>query len=241
MGDSVSGIKSDVMENDAGGTGINTVKTMEIRYERSLIHAEMILPAEQNERKKYFRRMILENRMRGFVPVSFHQADREMAYYYRISGLISLKEYLEHDFLRLEFLKQLIFSLCRCTEALEEYLLAEDCLLVDPCTIFVEERDEPEFLFCLYPDGGRTVREDIHELLKYLMGRTDPEDERCAALCYRLYELLQKENFYLGEFMTALEEREEEKTILLEPEKKKGKKQLFASRRNGGIIKPARR
>ena len=70
------------------------------------------------------------------------------------------------------------------------------------------------------------MRQDIHDLLKYLMGKTDPTDEKCAALCYRLYGLLQKENFYLGEFMAALEEAGEEREVPSETEKKKWTKSM---------------
>ncbi len=213
----------------------------QIRYERSLSQAVMILPASQDGEEKFFRKMILENRIRCFVPVRLSETGNGPEYRYRISGLVSLEEYLEHDFLREEFLKQLIFTLCRCSKELEEYLLAEDCLLVKSCAVFVAQGCEPEFLFCLYPDGEQDVRQDIHDLLKYLMGKTDPTDEKCAALCYRLYGLLQKENFYLGEFMAALEEAGEEREVPSETEKKKWTKQLFAGRRNSAIIKSVRR
>ena len=213
---------------------------MEVSYERNLNRAVMILPGRKEGEENYCQRMILENKIRGFVPVSLLETEKGQEYCYRISGLVSLEEYLEHYFLQESFLKQLIFDLCRCREEMEEYLLPEDCLLVDLRTIFTEEKEEPAFLFCLYPAGGRDVREDIRSLLKHLMGKTDPADEKCANLCYRLYGLVQKENFYLGEFMAALEDKEEETGVLPEPEKKKWTKQLFAGRRNGGIMKNVR-
>ena len=208
---------------------------MEIRYERDLTDAYMILPAGAGQ-EDYRRRMILENPMRGFLRVEKRAQDREEFYCYRISGRTGLEEYLEHTPMKTAVLKQLIFSICQSVTALGEYLLNEESLFLTPETIFIEEREEPvTFTFCLYPDERQDVRERLRQLMKYLMGKTDTEDETCASLCYELYGLFQKENFCLRECLPLLEQTQPPDPIH-EPEKKNRTKQFFASRRNRGII-----
>lgn len=210
---------------------------MEIRYERDLVHAYMVLPA--GEDGGYRRRMILENRIPGFLPVQRRCCNDREEYYYNISSQVSLEEYLEHNPLSSVFLRQLIFAVCRLAFSLREYLLAEDCLALGPETIFYTEETETFFL-CLYPDARQDVRDSLRQLLKYLMEKADKEEEQCGILCYELYGLLQKKNFCLREFLTVMEEKPAPAQPK-EAEKKKRTKQIFASRRNGGIMKAVRR
>ncbi len=208
---------------------------MEIAYERNLSGAHMILPRQEPVEIGYQRRMILENQIRGFVSLQ----SRDQEYDYDISSLVSLKEYLDHSSLQCGCLKQLIFSLYQAVTELGRYLLTEEFLYLTPETIFVQTHEavpfQGTFLFCLYPDFRQDVRGRLSQLLKFLMDKTDPGDDSCAVLCYELYGLVQKENFYLKEFMEALE-RHAEPLTGPESEKKKRAKQLFAGRRNSGII-----
>lgn len=210
----------------------------EIRYERDLVHVYMVLPAGRLC-AGYREEMILGNRIPGFLPVQKRCRDGEEEYYYDVSSQVSLEEYLEHRPLSSGLLRQLVFTLCCLPDALYGYLLTEDSLFLRPETIFYRE-EQGRFLLCLYPTERQDVRGDLKELLKYLMGKADPAEEACGRLCYELYGLLQKENFCLPEFYGVLEENPS-KPPVKEPEKKKRVKQLFAGRRNGGIIKPARR
>ena len=208
---------------------------MEIRYERDFTDAYIILPVGTG-REGYQRRMILENQIRGFLRIQKRGQDQKEFYFYRISGRVGLEEYVEHTPLKTAVLKQLIFSVCQSVGELTEYLLNEECLLLTPETIFIEEREEPAaFTFCLYPDERQDVRESLRQLMKYLMGKTDTEDAACASRCYELYGLFQKENFCLRECLPVLE-RTQPKNPVKEPEKKNRAKQFFASRLNGGII-----
>lgn len=210
----------------------------EIRYERDLMHVYMVLPASGGP-ADYRHGMILENRIPGFLPVRMRQRNGEEEYLYDISSQVSLEEYLEHRPLSAGFLRQLAFTVCRLPEALRDFLLSEESLVLEPETIFYRE-DRGQFLLCLYPDGKQEVKENLRALLKYLMEKADPEDASCGALCYELYGRLQKENFCLSEFQAVLEENAA-KDAPKEPEKKKRAKQFFAGRRNSGIMKPVRR
>lgn len=221
--------------------------TMEITYERGINGTYMILPSQIGQQKGYAKRMILENSIRGCLPVEKRCQEDGESYEYKVSSLISLAEYLEHHPLKASVLKQWVFSLCQTVTELGEYLLTEEHLWLTPETVFLRgsETDpfEGNFYFCLYPHGEQDRKEQLRQLLKYLMERTDPADGSCAVLCYELYGSVQKENFCLREFMEILERwaRPEQPE---EPEKKKEKKkppkQPFASRRNSGIMKLVR-
>lgn len=214
--------------------------TMEITYERDLRGARMLLPVCPQSEVGYPRRMILENTIRGCLLPQKRCGESENWYEYEISSLVSLEEYLEHHPLRERFLKQWVFMLCQTVTELGEYLLTEDFLYLTPETIYVRGNEsgtsQEQFLFCLYPDERQDVKTQLRQLLKYLMEKTDRADDGCAVMCYELYSLVQKDNFCLREFMEALERWAQEEPPK-EPEKKKRTKQLFASRRNSGIMK----
>ncbi len=220
------------------------IVTREITYERGINGTYMILPGHPDGGVGYAKRMILENRIQGFLPMVQRYHEDGESYEYKVSSLISLAEYLEHQPLRSAVLKQWVFALCQAVTELEEYLLTEKYLWLSPETTFLRgsetEPFEGNFYFCLYPDARQDTKEQLRQLLKYLMERVDPADEACAQMCYELYGLVQKDNFCIQECMEALE-RWAQWQPQTDPEKKKEKKkrpkQLFASGRNSGIIK----
>ena len=218
--------------------------TMEITYERGINGTYMILPGQSDMDVGYAKRMILENPIRGFLPIAQRCHEDGTSYEYKVSSLISMAEYLEHHPLRSTVLKQWIFTFCQAVTEMEEYLLTEEYLWLSPETVFLQGSEtDPfhgNFYFCLYPDIRQDTKEDLRQLVKYLMERTDPADEVCARMCYELYDLVQKDNFCLREYMETLERwatLPQPNQVEKKKEKKKRPKQLFASGRNGGIIK----
>ena len=212
----------------------------EISYERDLQGAYMELPAAADGTQKYQRSMILENTIQGCLTLREQKGQDGTTYRYTISSLVSLPEYLDHDPLTEDLIKQLVFCLYQVIAELGEYLLQEEYLLLTPETIFLRSRGTEQkswdVLFCLYPDGGQDWKKSLQDLLKYLMAHTDGTQERSGPLCYELYGLLQKDNFCLREWMDVLAHFAIPETPK-EPEPKKGAKQLFASSRKGGIMK----
>lgn len=217
---------------------------MEITYERGINGTGMILAAQPETNDGYAVRMMLENPIRGFLKMELRQGEEKSGYEYQVSALMSLSEYLEHHPLEQRLLKQWIFDLWQAVTELEEYLLTEEYVLLMPELVFLRgAENEPfagTFLFCLYPDRRQDMKEQLKEMLKYLMKKTDSGDGEAASLCYELYSLVQKDNFCLKEFMEVLERQTQSESQRL-PEKKKHQKQLFASRRNSGIMKASSR
>lgn len=212
----------------------------EITYERDLQGAWMLLPAGPNGMKTYQMTMILKNHIPGCVLIREQREPDSFIYRYDISSLISLPEYLAHHPLTEPMIKQWVFRLYQVVNELGNYLLQEEYLLLMPETIFImcqEETQEAwDFRFCVDPQGGQDLRQALKELVKYLMAQTDETQEGSGPLCYELYGRLQKDNFCLREWMEVLEHWSVP-TPAIQPEPKKGAKQLFASSRKGGIIK----
>lgn len=193
-----------------------------IQYQRNLSNAYMLIPA-QPDQESFRRRMILENQIPHFLPVSLGSGGETAMYRYQISSRVSLEEHLQHSPLRLPVCKQLIYSLCKSLKVLGEYLLTEENLLIRPETIYMEESgresegmlyggrkaEEWEFLFCLYPDEEQEVKTGLKDLLKYLMEKTDPAEKAensCALLLYELYQRTLKDNFCAAEWLQVMEE-----------------------------------
>lgn len=191
-----------------------------IQYQRDLTGAYMLIPAG-TEQGDFRSRMILENEIPHFLTTVQDSRGEGRYYRYLISSRISLAEYFKHAPLRLTVCKQFVYTLCRGLQALGEYLLTEESLLLTPDTIYMERQgqkdlwrpgssweEEWEFFFCLYPDEIQDARTNLRDLLKYLMEKTDPaekSEESCALFLYGLYQMTLKENFCASEFLQAME------------------------------------
>lgn len=154
------------------------------------------------ERENFILRMITENRIEGLLLAGKHDLNGEQQIYYRINGMVSLKERYEKCQMKKEQLAGLLLSMEEVQRQLESYLLDGDNLLLSPDHIYASTVHET-FSFCLYPGSGQDIRSQIRLLAEYLLEHINHEDEEVVAMAYRFYRMTRDENF---EFFQIVEE-----------------------------------
>lgn len=173
---------------------------MEILYTRNANKAYMILTEldslEEGEEESNFETQMLEKNelhtLMGYYPVSYNG---EIQYWYDISGLSSLRNYLDREGLSGEILCQLVMDLGLAMKEINNYLLSEGKLFISPETVYISQREgKIETKLCYCPALERPLWEQMRELFEFFLPLVDHEKKEEMNLCYRLYRILSEED-----------------------------------------------
>lgn len=176
-------------------------------YERSMNHTYLILEkcnffGEDEGKRDYRRRMLLENEIPGLLPITCKNGS-DNRYYYEINSLEALDKIYEEAEISYEQLQKLLISIIRLFESLEEYLLEGTQIIMRPDYIYIDpERMEPYFI--CYPDYEGDIRKEFVDLVDYVLAKIDHTDERAVMLGYQVYRYTRNPNYVLSEIYHML-------------------------------------
>lgn len=178
-------------------------------YERSMNHNYMILSKcnffDTSVSNTDFRtRMLLENNIKGLLPVSLRQINGEDRYYYEINSLQAFDRLYDHKEMRYDQLKALLCGCADMFEHLEEYLLDGNQIIIKSDYIYINvETSEPYFV--CYPEYTGDVRLSFMQFIDELLTKIDHTDQHAVMLGYQIYRYTRNPNFVISEIKNMLE------------------------------------
>lgn len=96
-----------------------------------------------------------------------------------------------------ELLKIIVSQICECIEVLERYLLVPEDLVLDPEYILYNYAGR-EIRLIYIPGYGRGIREQLKQLLEYIMKIFDHRDYNGVSKLYSIYDAITDESFNLS-------------------------------------------
>lgn len=183
---------------------------MKISYRREMKHNYLIIVPDDLVWKNYECSMLEENAIEGVLRFQIRQMDDEMRFYYEITSRQPLSRLLENQMVRTAELRSLVLGISAVLDRMEQYLLRESSILLDPDYIYVEPETFRVWL-CLVPALERDFPEDYGKLLEYLLGKVDHQDKESVVLAYGLYQETRKENYGMEDILRLLRSQEGEK------------------------------
>lgn len=164
----------------------------------------MILQIGEEELDNTYQlRMIWENSIPGLLKCSVHKIDGDMKLYYEISSKQNLYVLFENRDLNLELFQAIMMGFVRVIEALKEFLLESDHLLVDPNYIYIN-LESKRLYFCYFPVYKKDISKAFHEFAEYLLTKIDHTDKQAVVLGYEIYKQTMDMNFNLVNVMENL-------------------------------------
>lgn len=176
-------------------------------YERKLKGNSLILTEceEIEVINEFEERMITENDIRGFLPCRQIYEDGRKQFSYDITSKQSLAHLFEERELKEKDVKKIIKGLIGVRSVLEEYLLAEENLILNPKYIYVDpETRIASFVF--YPYYGMSVHSSLLGLGTFLLERTDHTDDNAVKLVYGFYKKVANEDYAFEKLLEELKE-----------------------------------
>lgn len=97
-----------------------------------------------------------------------------------------------------ELLKIIISQICECMSALGKYLLVPEDLVLNPEYMLYNYAGR-ELRLIYIPDYGKGIREQLKQLLEYVMRVFDYRDQTGVQNMYRLYDVIADEGFNISD------------------------------------------
>ncbi len=176
---------------------------MKISYQRQMNHNYLIMEPGSTSWNNYEYRMLAANSVRGILHFQVSQIDEEIRFYYEITSKQPLSRLLESKAVRADQIRLLVWGIARVMEKMEQYLLSESRVLLEPDYIYVEPESYGVWL-CLVPGLEQNFPEAFGRLLEYLLGKVDHQDKESVVLAYGLYQETQKENYGMQDLLRLL-------------------------------------
>lgn len=173
---------------------------MNVSYKRDLNHNYMIMTCEEEHIHGYEMKMLTENEVSGFLPLSIRSVDGETMIYYEISSRQSMKRIFQHTEMGYEDLHALLFQFHKMFRVAEEYLMNVDCILLAPDYLYMNI-DTKEIAVCYYPDNHLNAKEAFQKWMEYVLERVNHEDTKAVMLAYRIYKNTRNINFVFEELL----------------------------------------
>lgn len=182
---------------------------MKISYRREMKHNYLIIDPEELIWRNYECKMLSGNRVRGILQFQLRQVDDEVLFYYEITSRQPLSRMLESHLLQENEIRQIILGISHILDRMEEYLLRESCVLLEPDYIYVEP-ESFEIWLCLVPGLERDFPYDYGKLLEYLLGKVDHQDRESVILAYGLYQETRKTNYGMDDILRVMYSEKQE-------------------------------
>ena len=179
----------------------------ETKYYKDYRHNYMILKGEDFSPNTYQCKMVTGNTIAGLLPCMEKHINGETLLYYEITSKQTLASVYENSRISMQQLRKLFLQLKMTWEDMSRYLLDESGLVLRPEYIYVDV-ETGDMLFLYYP--LTTEEKYITTLLEFLVDRVDSEDRQAVEVTYKMYELVEKEQFVLDEVLQWFEQDYEE-------------------------------
>lgn len=157
--------------------------------QRKNIHSNyLVLNGKSEELEHYSIKMILEQSIPNILSLEIQRLDNDGTYYYDITGLQTIKEFINKRLLSRELVEKLLYSILKQLQITKEYLLDEDNLLLTIDSIFIEPISQSIY-FCYQYNYNQDVKKQIEDLIEYFLEHVDYEDKKAVLLVYDLYKI----------------------------------------------------
>lgn len=188
---------------------------MKTEFKRSINGGCLILEAEEFYKEDYQLKMIAANDIDGILSVKAQGMDGKSRYYYGVKGKKCMKKMYGNEKIGYQELKLFLKHFLKTTKAVNEYMLNENRIILDPKYIFFEKQ---QFYFCYYPPGKRVIGEEFHRLSEYLVRQVDYEDEKARQIVFELHKQSMEEYYNVEQLINEIikESEEQSKEVIIE-------------------------
>lgn len=176
---------------------------MNIQYQRNLKSSYMVVtePGQPlNMDGQLAEKMMQHQQIPGLLRWVTMEHEGDMTFWYQITGLQSLSDWLCHHPLDYALFEHLLGGLLALQEELPRFYLKSEHLLLGTEQIFLDTSGE-QVVFCYEPMWQKEPQESLQELMEHLLPLIDHDDKDAVRLGYGLYEKCQEPNADIWQYV----------------------------------------
>jgi len=180
---------------------------LEVSYHREMKKNYLMIAVEEAKEQSFETRMLIGNTIEGLLKFRVRKTDGCCQFCYEITSKQPLKRYVEIKSMGATQIRSLLLGITQTLIRMEEYLLKESQILLDPEFIYVDSENFYPGL-CLLPGKEGDFPKEFSEFLQFLLDKVDHQDKEAVVLIYGLYRESLKENYGLDNLMQWLTKEE---------------------------------
>ena len=168
---------------------------MEAEFRKDLHHNYMIITREEAIRTEpYCIRMLEQQRLEGVLPLEQRQMNSRHLYYYDITGMQSMYYLLDKSKLSYDKVRRIMKGVLHTLDLAYEFLLPCEDFILKPDFIYLDVMEFTPSL-CFLSGYQSEIKEQMNQLLEYLMNKVDYSDKEAVLMVYQLYAASREESF----------------------------------------------
>ena len=167
---------------------------MKTEFSRDTYHAYMILEPDPGQTAGYEEQMLVNQDTDYLLRFHPQETDGVKKYYYEITGMLDFVSCVNRREVSVIMLRGMLRSICGCCDAMNEYLLRPDSLMMIPDRIYMDV-DMTKMHFAYVPGYQGDFRAGLRELSDCLLSAADHKDKECVMLVYAFYKIVREEDF----------------------------------------------
>ena len=204
---------------------------MEVSYHREMKKNYLMIEADEEGMQAFEAKMLVGNAIEGLLKFRIRRTDDHCQFCYEITSRQPLGRLLETKSINAVQLRALLLGIAQTLIRMEDYLLSEHQILLDPDYIYIDPESFQPGL-CLLPGKNGSFPDEFSEFLQFLLGKADHQDKDAVVLIYGLYRESLKENYGLDNLLRWL--MRDEGKAGEGPEKLLEEKEEYRSRSSSG-------
>ena len=173
---------------------------MEVQYLREMRQNYLMIQVEEEQGQGYEARMMIGNTIEGLLRFRMKKNDGTWKFCYEITSKQPLSRVLEKTAVNASQIRRMLLEIARTLTRMEDYLLSEEQILMEPDYIYIDPEDYHPFL-CLVPGKRGNFPQEFSLFLQFLLEKVNHEDKEAVVLIYGLYRESLKENYGLDNLL----------------------------------------
>ena len=165
---------------------------MEVYFKRNLLQSYMVI--EDSFYGGYDMTMLNRNRLPGFFTVKMVEADGTWQYWYEITGLQMLDEYMKQKPVDYALLKKIVLQIDACLRLAAEYLLLQENISMQAERIGVRP-ETGQLYFCYHRGENVEPERQFQNLIEQILPNVDHKDRQAVEAIYAIYEIVLADHF----------------------------------------------
>lgn len=191
-------------------------------YQRKINKSSLILKPQlgcwDEKGQKDSIQMFYYNEIPYFISMQAYQKDLSVQFCYDITGRRALGQLLEYKELDYPLLQKIFCSFDQACIQVENFMLEEDDILLDPEFIFADG-DILQISYCYLPGNKKEIGKQFKEFVEYLLQYVNHKDERAVQLAYGIHQRVAEGQSALHDALGEItREGEIGKDLLVEPQ-----------------------
>lgn len=180
------------------------LENLEFEYRGDMTERFMVFVRDKDE-GDFREKMLMENRVSGYLPLTVETENEKKLYLYDISGCRSLADYMQEGPVDGKLLKTLLAELEKIFIRGKSFMLEEDNYVLHPDALFFTLEG---CLMCAYlPGYEKNIKLQLCELLGYMLDTIDVSDKTSVYYFYTTLVTAREENCTFKTLLAGLEEK----------------------------------